>query len=74
MPTNRRRKPRTAKKRIAANITEKYLKGLDARDFLADCTGDIYNDALNADEAKLLREYKDCDRDFEKWQKMKKGA
>jgi len=75
MSTNRRRITRKGKGRIAANITKEYLEALRCRDFLGDCgRDDIYDCALSDEEAALLREYEKCDRDFEKWQKMKKGA
>lgn len=74
MSTNRKRISRTAKNRIAANVDRDYLESLRCRDFLADCTNDIYNDALSKEEAKLLREYEKCGRDFDKWQRMKRGA
>ena len=73
MPTNRKRTLRRSKNRIPGYVTQEYLESLRCRDFLADCTNDIYNDALNEDEAALLREYEKCERDFEKWQKMKRG-
>ena len=62
MPTNRKRKLRKPKSHIPSNAS---------RDFLADCTDDIYNDALNEDEAELLREYVNCGRDFDKWKNQK---
>ena len=74
MPTNRKRKLRKSKNRIAGHVNQEYLEGLRCRDFLADCTNDIYNDALSDEETELLREYEKCDRDVEKWQKMKRGV
>lgn len=72
MATNRQRTVRQAKRRITANITQEYLESLDGRDFLAFCTNDIYNDALSDEEAELLTEYKNCDCNFEKWQRKHK--
>jgi len=71
MATNRRRTPRQAKSRIPASITKDYLEELRADDFLIECAGPVYRDALSSDEAKLLSEYAECGRDFEKWKKMK---
>lgn len=65
---------RQAKSRIPTNVNEKYFKELDGRDFLAECSGNIYGDALSDEEAELLAEYKACDCDLEKWKKMKKRA
>ena len=71
MPTNRKRKLRKPKSHIPADISREYFEALECRDFLADCTDDIYCEALNDNEAALLREYLDCDRDFEKWKNQK---
>jgi len=74
MSTNRKRKLRKSKKRIPAYVDQKYFESLRCRDFLAQSTNDIYNDALNEDESALLKEYEKCGRDFAKWKKMKRGA
>ena len=74
MPTDRRRKSRRAKRRIASNVTEKYLRSLEARDFLCFRGRDPYNDALSSDEAALFEEYQKCGCNFEKWQEMKRGT
>lgn len=73
MATNRRRTARQAKGKISANITQEYLNSLEARDFLAECSDNIYDDALSDEETALLSEYKACDCDLEKWQKMKRA-
>ena len=71
MPTNRKRKLRKPKSHIPSNASREYFEQLECRDFLAGCTDDIYNDALNEDEAELLREYVNCGRDFDKWKNQK---
>lgn len=73
MPTNRKRISRQAKSRIPTNVSERYFEELDARDFLAECSGN-YDNALSDEEAELLTEYRACDCDLEKWKKMKKRA
>ena len=72
MATNSQRIARQAKRKISANVSQEYLNSLEARDFLAECSDNIYDDALSGEEAALLSEYKACDCDLEKWQKMKK--
>ena len=71
MTTNRKRKLREPKSRIPSNMNKEYFESLECRDFLADCTDDTYGDALNEAEAKLLREYVACGKDFDKWRNKK---
>jgi|GEM_PF-4614579 len=61
-----------AQKRIASNISQKYLDGLHARNFLAECTNDIYHDALSDKELDLLQAYAECWYNFEAWKKAKR--
>ena len=72
MAANRKRLARQSHRKIAANITQEYLEGLEARDFLAECSNNVYHDALTDEETELLREYQSCDCDFKKWKEMKK--
>ena len=57
MPTNRKRKSRTAKGRIPANPSQEYLDDLEARDFLSACNENFY-DPLSEEEAEILKKYK----------------
>lgn len=61
MPTSR--KLRAAKNRIPSHITEEFLGGLRADDFLGD--------ELTEEERKLVREFEKCKCNFEKWLKFR---
>lgn len=52
MPTNRKRKLRTSKRRIPANVTPEYIETLRARDFL----GELSEEEIPV--AKELKIYK----------------
>jgi len=71
MATNRKRKMRTSRNRVPSNVTEGYFGELEARDFLTQDGVSPYHDELNEEEKVLLREYKDCNCDFEKWRKFR---
>lgn len=75
MGTNRKRLTRASKNRIPLNLTEEYFRDLVMRDFLADGCGSMstYDDAPTDEEKVLLKEFKKCKCNFEKWLKFKRG-
>jgi len=71
MPTNRKRTTRMSRNRIPLNLTEEYFRDLVMRDFLNNGGNSVYDDAPDEEEKVLLREFKKCKCDFEKWLKFK---
>jgi len=59
--------------KIPLNLTEEYFRDLVMRDFLAEGSGSraVYDDAPNEEEKVLLREFKKCGLDFEKFRERK---